>query len=122
MRDRLIELIESARYWGANTSEEIADHFLAEGVIVPPCKVGDIVYTYTHFWRKEDGISPYQITNITLTQNKKGIWTKKYRAMEVQNGKTIDWQLNFEFDAIGKTVFLAREEAEKALERSKNDC
>lgn len=36
MRERLIELIESARYWGANTSEEIADKLLAEGVIVPP--------------------------------------------------------------------------------------
>jgi hypothetical protein len=63
---------------------------------------------------------PYQITNITINQNKKGVWTKKYRAMAVENGKTIDWQLNFEFDAIGKTVFLTREEAEKALERSEN--
>lgn len=34
MRDRLVDLVESARYWGANTSEEIADRLLAEGVIV----------------------------------------------------------------------------------------
>lgn len=45
MRDRLIELIQNsvggcARHW----AEIIADHLLAEGVIVPPCKVGDTVY------------------------------------------------------------------------------
>ena len=33
MRERLIELIESARYWGANTSEEIADRLLAEDIV-----------------------------------------------------------------------------------------
>jgi hypothetical protein len=101
---------------------EIVDALLANGVIVPPCKVGDIVYAPHWHWGTyiKDEIIPYQITNITITQNKKGEWTKKYRAMEVQNGKTIDWQLNFEFDAIGKTVFLTREQAEKALERSEN--
>lgn len=59
MRDRLIELIneaeyESLKYEMANKiypfddyksrSEFVADHLLANGVIVPPCKVGDTVY------------------------------------------------------------------------------
>ena len=97
---------------------------IEQGKIVEmPCKVGDIVYTAHWHWGTyiKGDIMPYQITNITITQNKKGVWTKKYRAMEVQNGKTIDWQLNFEFDAIGKTVFLTQEEAERALERREND-
>ena len=34
VRERLIELIESARYWGSNTSEEIADNLLDSGVTV----------------------------------------------------------------------------------------
>ena len=34
VREKLIELIESARYWGSNTSEEIADHLIANGVAV----------------------------------------------------------------------------------------
>jgi hypothetical protein len=103
---------------------QLADYLLENGVIVPPCKVGDILYAQHWHWGTyiKGDIMPYQITNITITQNKKGVWTKKYRAMEVQNGKTIDWQLNFEFDAIGKTVFLTREEAEKALaERRENE-
>ena len=33
-REKLVELIESARYWGSNTSEEIADHLMANGVTV----------------------------------------------------------------------------------------
>ena len=34
VREKLVELIESARYWGSNTSEEIADHLINNGVTV----------------------------------------------------------------------------------------
>ena len=34
VRKKLVELIESARYWGSNTSEEIADHLIANGITV----------------------------------------------------------------------------------------
>ena len=34
VREKLKELIESARYWGSNTSEEIADHLISNGVTV----------------------------------------------------------------------------------------
>ena len=34
VRGKLVELIESARYWGSNTSEEIADKLLENGVTV----------------------------------------------------------------------------------------
>lgn len=34
VREKLVELIESARYWGSNTSEEIADNLLENGVTV----------------------------------------------------------------------------------------
>lgn len=39
MRDRLIELLGDYLY-----SEQIVDHLLKNGVIAPPCKVGDKVY------------------------------------------------------------------------------
>lgn len=47
MRERLIELIQNAvggcaKHW----AEIIADQLLANGVIVPPCKVGDTVYYF----------------------------------------------------------------------------
>ena len=34
VREKLVELIESARYWGSNTSEEIAENLLENGVTV----------------------------------------------------------------------------------------
>ena len=34
VREKLVELIESARYWGSGTSEEIADHLIDNGVTV----------------------------------------------------------------------------------------
>ena len=34
VREKLVELIKSARYWGSNTSEEIADSLIANGVTV----------------------------------------------------------------------------------------
>ena len=34
VREKLVELIGSARYWGSNTSKEIADHLISNGVTV----------------------------------------------------------------------------------------
>ena len=34
VREKLVELIESARYWGSNTSEEIAENLITNGVTV----------------------------------------------------------------------------------------
>ena len=34
VREKLVELIDSARYWGSGTSEEIADHLIDNGVTV----------------------------------------------------------------------------------------
>ena len=80
-----------------------------------PCKVGDVVYHEKKYATIHTGIQSYQITNIMISQNKKGEWTKKYRAMFLLNGKIVDSQLNFSFDEIGKTVFLTKEEAEAKL-------
>ena len=92
------------------------DHFVsAADVVELPCKVGDVVWTYRCGWRPEDWVAPYKITNLTITQNKKGNWTKKYRAMVLVDGNTRDWAHDFSFDEIGETTFLSKEEAERAL-------
>ena len=36
-REKMVELIDSARYWGSNTSEEIAENLIAHGVTVQEC-------------------------------------------------------------------------------------
>ena len=100
---------------------ELEDKIENGTLIELPCKVGDKVYAPHWHFGEWDIIVPYQITNITITQNKKLEWIKKYRAMEVVEGKTIDWQLNFAFDEIGKTVFLTKAEAESKLKEQDND-
>lgn len=67
VREKLIELIESARYWGSGTSEEIADHLISNGVTVqewilasePPKKITNKVIVlckngYSGFGHYED--------------------------------------------------------------------
>lgn len=80
-----------------------------------PCKVGDIVYSYLHEWARVKEVGAYQITNIIMTQNKQGKWTKKFRAMLVKDGRRIDKQLNFSFHELGKTVFTDEETAKQLL-------
>ena len=80
---------------GLLTAPHTADHLLANGVIVPPCKVGDKVYQYD----TAGDIYESEITQI--------VYDTKFIA--------------FDERAIGKTVFLTLEEAENALaERKEN--
>ncbi len=115
MRDRLIELLLNVpklpvifcgRAIGKTyqTAASIADHLLANGVIVPPCKVGDKVFFIVDMSNHKalnDFVIDDTITKIGVTT--KGILQEN----------------SFDFSDFGKTVFLTREEAEKALsERS----
>lgn len=34
-REKLIGLIDSVRYWGCGTSEEIADYLISKGAVIP---------------------------------------------------------------------------------------
>ena len=112
-RDRLIELIQSAAGGCArHLAEKIADYLIANGVIVPPCKVGDLVY----------------VVRRKSKRNKGGYWnsicfTKNVMQMAIKDGTAyIDCKqaTKTDFALVGKTVFLTREEAEKALERRKD--
>lgn len=88
-------------------SDGLCDNFKDKnGVIVPPCKVGDTVY---HVYKGNT------IVNALVADWKKeafGDWL--FRAYFSVNGSSIT--LLFGDNNIGKTVFLTRGDAEKALE------
>lgn len=44
VREKIVELIESAQYRGSNTSEGIADHLINNGVTVQEC--GQWIYDF----------------------------------------------------------------------------
>lgn len=118
--ERLIELMTQAENEELSLLEFekkiLADYLIKKGVIVPPCKVGDTVYSYS----KEFGtVLAYFVEQITIlydTNNKRGLWV--YEANCVETGDLID-SVDFYSEDIGKTVFLSRKEAEKALREVK---
>lgn len=123
MRDRLIELLMNtpklpitmggrANGKTYQTASNIADHLLANGVVVPPVSVGDTVYVIT-------SDSPTRIEKTRVSQIKIKVKENSRISYRISAPCVYDdwgeahWTF-CEFD-FGKTVFLTREEAEAKL-------
>lgn len=125
-KERLVELLSNFEYkclmsckdGCINTSkscnscvqEQLADYLLANGVIVPPVKVGDRVYMVIHDKR----------TKKPLECNVIGFWyTNHEDCCTIHLSRYVDGKFDSTFSVrftdIGKTVFLSREEAEAKL-------
>ena len=130
MRERLIELIEQhadnrlAKHIPM-TSEGLAEHLIANGVIVPPCKVGDTVFVQ---WGKEHGLKnkiyPVEVYALRFDTKKNNMRICVNGIFEVNAyGGKFNHYYNgtFAWNSVGKTVFLAREEAERALRATDNN-
>ena len=102
-RERLIDLIREAKKHTKNANSDLernmifADYLLERGVIVMPCKVGDKVY------RPSDCLGVVQFVIIS------------FNIYESEMFFTDDSENIIYLSDIGKTVFLTREEAERAL-------
>lgn len=124
MRDRLIELLKSphkaeqlrqkgvaiGKYEDDCVEAMIADFLLSEGVIVLPCKVGDKLYALSASKTKMYILT---ITHFVVTKNETQIW-----AVGVPYSSNPDYICNYDDLNDNEWVYLTREEAEKALERS----
>ena len=111
-RDRLIELLGDYLY-----SEQISDHLLANGVIVPPCKVGDIVYVLTT--DSPTGIEETKVSKIKIRVKENGKISYRVSAPCVYD----DWgdaHWTFCIFEFGEIVFLTKEEAEAKLKELNN--
>ena len=75
-------------------------------VIELPCSVGDIIWARSWYYGEAGKWKSWQVTNLTVTQNKKVIWTKKFRAFRIEKEKTSALSLEFSVDDIGQIVFL----------------
>lgn len=115
-RERLIELTRKAKKntKGANCDLEremlFADYLLDNGVIVPPCRLNQRMWEASGYEIDECKVS-------SLTQKADGSFKIRLTILRYKSVFEITT------DAIGKTVFLTLEEAEKALaERSSNNA
>lgn len=109
-REKLIELIVNAKPYDSYEctictkddvaceccgAEKLADYLLANGIIVPPCKVGDKVYEWDYdFETDTDYVIESHVCGFAI-MTEMGIYPLR----------------NF-----GKTVFPSKEDAEKALQ------
>ena len=115
-RDRLIELMREAelahleetimRPHTISSNEFLADYLLANGVIVPPCKVGDIVYVvdYTRLGNMIFECTIEEISHFTYGTYyylNWGLHIPRFKACQEKS--------------FGKTIFFTKEEAEQAL-------
>jgi hypothetical protein len=112
-RDRLVELIDKAvkqdefMYPADVETASIADHLLANGIIVPPCKVGDVLWIPSAYPNKVYS----KVIKEILIHEKDGEIGKYVYASSAY----------FPFENIGKTVFLTKEEAEEKLKELKDN-
>lgn len=108
MRDRLVALINDVVH--PCHAGALADYLVSNGVIVPPCKVGDTVYMVTPGGRihEKKVLGSASVVGLNLCDE---IWMK--------HSFTCESALVFNEDDIGKTVFLTSEEAEQALKGKK---
>lgn len=132
MRDRLIKLLKQAeKQQSLNAvcgdidslidspkgAEFIADYLLANGVILPPCKVGDMVYFVLEDLDEEtDGkfISSQRINEVST----RGIFVSDSLSEE-------NCRIFVPYSDFGENVFLSKAEAERALKKVKknrNNC
>ena len=98
--DEAIDMSGGTQFNG--TVEYLADYLLANGVIVPPCKLGDTVW----FIRNNEIIETC-VEKIILKHG--GLYIKL----------CCNSMYETTCNSIGKTVFLTREKAEQALKKLK---
>lgn len=116
MKDRLIDLLHDSDL--SLDSVRLADHLLANGVIVPPCKVGDVVYIVVNPYSFLPLKKAVEGEVVSIHLHEYGLFLRVLFDTKKIKG-CYDYNLNWR---LGKDLYLTREEAEKALaERSENE-
>ena len=112
-KERLTNIIHNAQNKYLNLlkfeSSILADYLLANGVILPPCKFLQKCFVIPTIENNLSDITETKCIGFSLSHD-------SYNANLITDKNKLYQPC---FGAFGKTVFLTREEAEKALERSK---
>lgn len=130
MRERLVELIKQGdkafadKYTGKvmlishidEVHEFIADYLIANGVVVMPCKVGDVVYAiFLNIETNVIAIHRGYIGSIDI----RSAGNHMFICHDGLDDEPYYKNICCKFEDFGKTVFLNREDAERALKGEK---
>lgn len=123
MKDRLVGLLTDTFNYTKGVCIDFdeaveinADHLLANGVIVPPCKVGDLIFMPWEYGGTS-GVALLDVTYMVIDKDELRIMTD-FSSDDEEYFDRYNGGVFYPSD-FGKTVFLTREEAVKALERRK---
>ena len=115
MRKRLIELLSGKSLDTDIDVEYVADWLMLNGVIVPPCKVGDTVF-FVNEQCDENGDEHLAISEgecASISMQKEGLWIY----CRYTDGLTYWHKIDEEFE---KEVFLSEAEAKYALKNRRS--
>lgn len=111
-RERLIELLLESEPikerdlddgWGDNEISDIAEHLIKNSVIVPPVKVGQTVYVIPKYkGNPYCGVQQDKVQMLGITS----------RGIHIKTRNNSSFNKTY---ILGKTAFLTKEQAEKAL-------
>ena len=122
-KEKLMELIIDAKRTGPETgsfTEYLADYLLENGVIVPPVKVGDTVYALNRANMPQQMV--FDTVDLRCTCEQEDYCMCGSLCCDAEHNICQHRFMN-DFSDFGKTVFVTREEAERALkERGVGDA
>ena len=119
VREKLVKLLKTSPTRNGYTDiGDIADHLIANGVMVLPCKIGDKVYVNYIYGRNKIITDSQMVCSIeqTVGVNDESYWKVCVKQV-IEKGYIVYHE--YTEDDFGKTVFLTREEAETSLRKMK---
>ena len=119
VREKLVKLLKTSPTRNGYTDlGDIADHLIANGVVVLPCKIGDKVYVNYIYGRNKIITDSQMVCSIeqTVGVNDESYWKVCVKQV-IEKGYIVYHE--YTEDDFGKTVFLTREEAEASLRKMK---
>ena len=119
VREKLVKLLKTSPTRNGYTDlGDIADHLIAHGVVVLPCKIGDKVYVNYIYGRNKIITDSQMVCSIeqTVGVNDESYWKVCVKQV-IEKGYIVYHE--YTEDDFGKTVFLTREEAEESLRKMK---
>ena len=108
--DEAIDMSGGTQFNG--TVEHLADYLLKHGVIVLPCKVGDTVYFINRANKPQEMIFDLIDLRCTCVNDTDCMCGSLCNDI---GHNVCQYRFKNDFSDFGKTVFLSREEAERAL-------
>ena len=132
-RERLVELLMQGDIAAAKQgvfnccmcrreAETIADYLLENGVIVPPVSLGDKIYEIISPKDREPYFITATVCAVHIADGSRNSCQHKRESYIVAECSGTKYVHKYPISKFGKSVFLTREEAEKALKESEENA